>query len=154
MKIRTGFVSNSSSSSYVCDVCGESCSGMDMGLSDAQMYECTNGHTFCESHIDDSEIHAAIRRDSEAELREKHADFDTMDAEDREDMLQDWMDDMRSEFRYGLNASVCPCCTFQSSTTGEMLQFLLKEYGLTAKSVQEAMRERFKSFQEFKDFVR
>jgi len=50
MKIRTGFVSNSSSSSFVCDVCGEECSGMDMSLSDADMCECENGHTFCTSH--------------------------------------------------------------------------------------------------------
>lgn len=50
MKIRKGFVSNSSSSSFTCDVCGENCSGMDMGLKDAEMYECEEGHTFCESH--------------------------------------------------------------------------------------------------------
>jgi hypothetical protein len=50
MKIRNGFVSNSSSSSFTCDVCGESQSGMDMGLSEAGMFECENGHTCCESH--------------------------------------------------------------------------------------------------------
>jgi hypothetical protein len=43
MKIRSGFVSNSSSSSFVCDVCGENISGMDIGLSDAGMFECMNG---------------------------------------------------------------------------------------------------------------
>ena len=51
MKIRKGFVSNSSSSSFICDVCGTAESGWDYSLSDAGMYECENGHTFCESHI-------------------------------------------------------------------------------------------------------
>lgn len=51
MKIRSGFVSNSSTSSFVCDVCGEEVSGMDLGISDAGMYSCENGHTFCESHM-------------------------------------------------------------------------------------------------------
>lgn len=51
MKVRHGFVSNSSSSSFICNVCGSECSGMDMGLQDAEMYECENGHTFCYDHI-------------------------------------------------------------------------------------------------------
>lgn len=51
MKIRHGFVSNSSSSSFVCDICGAECSGMDMCLSDAEMYQCENDHTFCDSHM-------------------------------------------------------------------------------------------------------
>lgn len=42
MKIRTGFVSNSSSSSFVCDVCGNIESGWDLGLNDAEMCECVN----------------------------------------------------------------------------------------------------------------
>jgi hypothetical protein len=51
MKIRTGFVSNSSSSSFICNVCGENVSGYDMMLSEAEMYECGNGHIFCEGHV-------------------------------------------------------------------------------------------------------
>jgi hypothetical protein len=51
MKYRKGFVTNSSSSSYVCDVCGEEASGWDLSLHDAEMLECENGHIFCESHM-------------------------------------------------------------------------------------------------------
>ena len=51
MKIRQGFVSNSSSSSFVCQVCGEEASGWDIGLEEACMYECEYGHTFCEDHL-------------------------------------------------------------------------------------------------------
>jgi hypothetical protein len=36
----------------MCEVCGNVESGWDMGISEAGMYECNNGHTFCESHID------------------------------------------------------------------------------------------------------
>ena len=50
MKIRTYFVTNSSSSSFVCEICGYSTGGWDMSLSEADMMECVNGHIFCSEH--------------------------------------------------------------------------------------------------------
>lgn len=60
MKIRNGFVSNSSSSSFTCDVCGETYSGWDACLSEAEMYECENGHTFCESEAHSPTLEASV----------------------------------------------------------------------------------------------
>ena len=47
MKFRKDFVTNSSSSSYVCEICGRTESGYDLGLSECEMFECVNGHIFC-----------------------------------------------------------------------------------------------------------
>ena len=47
MKFRKDFVTNSSSSSFVCDICGNVESGWDMSLQEAEMVECVNGHTIC-----------------------------------------------------------------------------------------------------------
>jgi hypothetical protein len=47
MKTRLGFVSNSSSSSFTCDVCGETQGGWDCCLSEVDMFECENGHVIC-----------------------------------------------------------------------------------------------------------
>ena len=44
MKIRKGFVSNSSSSSFVCKICGETESDYDLSLRDANMACCENNH--------------------------------------------------------------------------------------------------------------
>ena len=51
MKLRSGFVSNSSSSSFVCDFCGRTEGGYDVGLADFEMSECKAGHTFCDYEI-------------------------------------------------------------------------------------------------------
>lgn len=50
MKIRNGFVSNSSTSSFICKVCGEIYAERDCGLSEAEMFTCANGHTCCNNH--------------------------------------------------------------------------------------------------------
>jgi hypothetical protein len=51
MKTRMGFVSNSSSSSFMCDVCGCIESGMDASPADLGMVECSEGHVLCTSHV-------------------------------------------------------------------------------------------------------
>jgi hypothetical protein len=56
MKIRNGFVSNSSTSSFLCCVCGSIEAGMDIGINDAGMYECVKGHVFCQDHNTDNTI--------------------------------------------------------------------------------------------------
>ena len=65
MKIRAGHVSNSSSSSFTCDVCGHTESGWDACLSDVGMYECMNGHTFC---VDEAVGSVAINPDEDGEV--------------------------------------------------------------------------------------
>ena len=51
MKNRNGFVSNSSSSSFICEVCGEAEAGMDASLEDFDMCECENHHIFHNSEM-------------------------------------------------------------------------------------------------------
>ena len=51
MKIRNGFVSNSSSSSYVCEICYHADAGMDACLQELGFIQCENGHIICEEHM-------------------------------------------------------------------------------------------------------
>ena len=51
MKFRKDFVTNSSSSSYTCDICGATESGWDISLEEAGMVECVNGHTICNDEL-------------------------------------------------------------------------------------------------------
>ena len=52
MKFRTGFVSNSSSASFVCDLCKRYSGGWDNDqYADHKMILCENGHSLCIDHI-------------------------------------------------------------------------------------------------------
>lgn len=57
MKFRLGFVSNSSSSSFVCDICNETFSGWDASPSDFDgVRECQNGHIICCHSFEDNSL--------------------------------------------------------------------------------------------------
>lgn len=47
MKLRFGFVSNSSVTSFVCEICGRQEAGMDMSMRDFDFVTCENDHLFC-----------------------------------------------------------------------------------------------------------
>jgi hypothetical protein len=55
MKTRLGLVSNSSVSSFICEVCGESVVSTELGLDICGMIQCINGHTICEEEITNEE---------------------------------------------------------------------------------------------------
>lgn len=91
MKVRKGFVSNSSSSSFVCDITGSVESGMDCGLSDFEMVGCAGGHTFMYEGF----------KDVEAWIEAGQID-DTDEDEDFEEGL--------------LPKSLCPICNGSAKT--------------------------------------
>lgn len=172
-KYRVGFVTNSSSSSYVCEVCGHDESGWDCGLSDAGMVECENGHTFCEDHMDggidfkefvlkkmqtnieyyenkikenpDDEYYKRNLLSDQNELKE------LLDADEEE---VDW-DDLANEYewRYSLPESMCPICSFGSLTDYNVAQYLAKKYNVDLKELRKELKENFGTYSEFKKYI-
>lgn len=148
MKIRNGFVSNSSSSSFICQVCGEDASGMDMGLDDAQMFQCVNGHTVCLSHIEFSipyggdwtsieDIKATIAEEKLPELTD----------EELVKLLQN-----NEGIEYSIPASWCPVCNFKHMTEEDAQMYLL-----TIKSEEEYLaewKEKFGTYEKFNEFIK
>lgn len=108
MKKRNGFVSNSSSSNFICDSCGEAESGWDMGLSECEMFKCTNGHTIHESCA---------------------PNFSAPSEDDDEDYNEDW--------RYGHTTTQCPLCSLTEINSDIKASYLMALNGYTEKSLLE-----------------
>jgi hypothetical protein len=112
MKIRQGFVSNSSSSSFICDICGMVEAGHDsQSNEDYGLVQCINDHTFCEDEA-----------------------YDLEDGE--ETMVEDeWGDERLAE-------GCCPICCFDVGYTSELDAYFKKITKVTEENVLQYIREK------------
>lgn len=113
MKVRSGFVSNSSSSSFVCEICGETAEGMDISLSDADMFCCINGHTMCQEHAIKNLTCGGLTDDDE------DCDFDL----------------------YEIDEECCPICNYQEISYDDAREYLKKKYGVPEELVFQKIKE-------------
>ena len=144
MKIRKDFVTNSSSSSFVCEICGRAESGWDMGLSEAEMMECVNGHTFCcDEALEKPSKKELIKMILENEWNKGVWDYKVKDSRDYtekelSDMEEDWLwDNLCSEDdgHYEVPECVCPICQFIEYSEYDLSEYLSKEYGVSRDEV-------------------
>lgn len=138
MKFRTDYVTNSSSSSFICDICGENVSGWDLCLSEAEMIECVNGHVICEhemlpvprdkfiQEILDDQVKNAEWYDEVHTSEELHNMGD-------DDLLCAYFD--IDDTRYNMPEECCPICQFIEYSEYDLSSYLLKEYGVSKDEV-------------------
>ena len=135
MKYRKCHVTNSSSSSFVCDICGRVESGWDMGINEAEMYECVNGHTFCwdEALINYGDKEDLIRMILEEGWNKTYS-RDIIPEEKLNNM--EWEDLMEfTENGYCVPEGFCPICNFIEYSESDLSKYLLKEYGISRDEV-------------------
>jgi len=125
MKTRIGFVSNSSSCSFVCDVTGRTESGWDACPSDFSMFVCEKGHTISSGYLID-------------------ADLDDAEAD---------MEECNENGNYDLPSKYCPICQFKNIAHDMRIMYLYRKYGLTNEKIDAEIKERFNNYNEFNKFL-
>lgn len=150
-KIRNGFVSNSSSSSFVCDLCGYETSGWDMCLSEAEMFECENGHTLCDEHMlqpTQEWLNEYVYKIKESR-RISDKEFNEWVEEQQIDLNNVTKDDIREldhefgygdAFRYNIPECLCPLCNFEELCMEDAMDYLLKTTSYTTSEVFEYIK--------------
>ena len=147
MKYRRDFVTNSSSSSYICDVCGQVESGWDMDISDAGMFECENGHIICFDEM--------VRRSKEELLQIAINDYEFSESSIAEMKECDLEDKIFSSDYYEVSKKLCPICSFETIRKKDILSYLLKKYGISnLDEIVKECKEKFKNYQAFQDYLR
>ncbi len=159
MKIRKGFVSNSSTTTYTCDVCGEEAAGRDISLSDWGMFQCINNHTVCEKH----EIH--VTGDMKKTMLLNYTDEwsndkgETVRKEAKEiiDEDGDWeelFEETFEEYTYESPEERCPICQFKEISSDETIRYIFKKNNTTKEEVMAEMKKTFSNYKELKEYLK
>lgn len=143
MKFRKDFVTNSSSSSYVCEICGRTESGWDIGLSECEMMECVNGHVFCcDEALERPTKKELIKMILENKWNEDVWDRDIRDSRDysEDELLVMEEDDLWSlcsadSGYYDVPECVCPICNFIEYSEYDLSAYLLNTYCISRDEV-------------------
>lgn len=109
MKIRSGFVSNSSSSSFVCEISGEAYEGYDGEYNDCTYVCCENGHEFAGEELPEL-----------MKLIEEGEDEDGLEID-----------------RYDLPEKYCPICNGSAKPVLiERIKGLMTSYSITVEDLK------------------
>lgn len=119
MKIRKSFVSNSSTSSFICEICGEEAVGRDLCLSDCEMFQCENNHTMCNEH--------AIK-----DIEEDDCECSGQNGCKCKEC---------TDFPYEIKEECCPICMYQEISYRDTREFLKKEYKVSEEEVFQKIKE-------------
>lgn len=159
MKNRNGFVSNSSSSSFVCAACGDAEAGMDASREDFEYVLCENGHELCaECKIEVAEptrqqkLDRCIRYIAGCDWMSPTNKTDRVnEVTDNEDKLQELFDEISTD--WGISSACCPICTFKTPDK-DTLKYVLKFHGLTEKQMLKMIADRFgNDYTKFQEFL-
>ena len=139
MKYRNSFVSNSSSSSYICDVCGEDISGWDISISEYGWIHCIREHCLCGD--------CKLGDDSQEPFQgEDESD------EDFDERYEKWANET-SEGYYS-SEECCPICQMTTIINSDVAAYLMKVYNTNYDKIKEEIKARFKNYNELQEFIK
>jgi len=157
-----GFVSNSSSSNFICKVCGTIYEQYDESLGDLEVVCCSNGHYMCEEHILDpnrkqmiSLIHMACNGETHGFNTDDEADYlHTISKMDEIDFMEyKWTFFKSGRLRNNMPSCLCPICQFEVFDNRELKAYITKSYALDEEKIKDEIRKNFKNYRQFIKFI-
>lgn len=133
-------MTNSSSSSYVCEICGRTEVVYDSSVLYAGFIECQNGHIFCEDHMrQECDREYLIKGILSYKYHDEYYHELTRDnLEEREDYE---LIEIYREMYEGLPEECCPICSFEEYSEEDMALYLEKTFGISRDEVFEQIKK-------------
>jgi hypothetical protein len=153
MKIRVGFVSNSSTSSYICIKCGEIEVGQDASLSDFDMFSCENGHALHKQCCGlPKEVIEMLEYPDHDGILEYIDEFEGNERNQMEILKRKYI---ASGDDYGIMLSEegCLVCQMQILEKDAILDYLIKHGDLNMDAVKTLINREFLKYIDFLKWV-
>lgn len=163
MKIRHGFVSNSSSSSFICDITGDTIEDGDCDLSDLGYVECENDHRMPENYVicssifskqlfnpgESVEFYRELLKNEYPSANDKYLDkhakllFETK--EDEIPFKQTIIDYYSSEDKQ-IKTKFCPVCNLHNISDYFLFEYVINKFKLSRLELTDEMRQKYKTY--------
>ncbi len=146
MKIRNGFVSNSSSSSFICDICGESYVIYELDPEIGSV--CENGHNMCSEHLN-----GQLNRDDDGQILESFCPIcQFKDFAERQ--IAKYLEKTRGVSRSEVFEKVKLINKRRKKLyDAEYISYVMEKNSLTYDAVLEEVKERFQVYKEYQKFL-
>ena len=158
MKVRNGYVSNSSSSSFLCNVCGRMESGYDASPSDFGMMELQCGHTICEheKNIDYTlgQMLKSVKKDEQnnefVEILKKEIEKFGEDAKPSMEFDSEFLAQMEEIYgSYDMPDFLCPICTMKVIESENKYKYLLHKFNLKDEDIEKEIKDKYNYLDDF-----
>jgi len=163
MKIRNGFVSNSSSSSFICEITGEEFEIFDYVFRDSPLCKCTNEHIFKREYLIPIKLVELAYPDRDMMLKQLNKVIDSK--KECELLKYLCLEDLKKRYeQMGLCNSInesstnciredqCPICQLVHINDRDILDFVYKVYRSKPALIKE-IKQRFFNYKNFKKFL-
>ena len=153
MKYRKSFVTNSSSSSFVCDICKSADVVYDGGcLEDIDACQCENGHEFCTDHLlqdcpTEQILADVLRKKEESEWYLTDYSVDELKGMTKDELYEIVTTHDTDE----IPEILCPICQFIEYRDQDLARYLEKKYMIPRESVLQEIQEKIPRKQDIYD---
>ena len=156
MKVRHGFVSNSSSSSFLCDLCKHHEAGYDGDYGDFSYVVCENDHHICEGH----KLDACAKKSVEEMLAILKGDIDNEEYTELEGASEEEIRSVYEEFleeeNWGreISAEQCPLCQLEAVEDRMLIDFLFMKMNTTREEYVKTLKSQFGTLENLEKFIK
>lgn len=127
MKIRYGFVSNSSASSFVCNLCGYSIDGWSDDYDDDHRVCDEYGHELCGSCANNAQL-----------IKDNYDGDDFWDEYETSDTIL---------------SKNCPLCQMIKFKNDELVKFFLQQEQISREHLIQKLKSTFGTYEQFRKFI-